>query len=34
MAGSAVLAAIAAVLLARRLAEPLRDVAGRAARHR
>ncbi len=32
MAGSAVLAAIAAVLLARRLAEPLRDVAGRAAR--
>jgi signal transduction histidine kinase len=32
MAGSALLAAIAAVLLARRLAEPLRDVAGRAAR--
>jgi signal transduction histidine kinase len=32
MAGSAVLAAIAAVLLARRLAEPLSDVAARAAR--
>jgi signal transduction histidine kinase len=32
MAGSGLLAAVAAVLLARRLAEPLRDVAGRAAR--
>ncbi|HST67063.1 MAG TPA: ATP-binding protein [Mycobacteriales bacterium] len=32
MAGSALLAAIAAVLLARRLAEPLRDVSARAAR--
>ena len=32
MAGSAVLAAIAAVLLARRLADPLSDVAARAAR--
>jgi signal transduction histidine kinase len=32
MAGSAILAAIAAVLLARRLADPLRDVAARAAR--
>ena len=32
MAGSALLAAVAAVLMARRLAEPLRDVAARAAR--